>query len=400
MEEIVKTVLLSMSSINQPQRAFFQSLFLVFMSFQGKATIRNLARYCEMSEKRFSRWYKRTFDFPLFNRLLLKYTLSNDRESIATVDCCFLKKSGKKTQGLGWFYNGSAGENQKGLEISLVSTIDIQANTGYAIEAKQTLSQKEETRVDGYARQVTALAEALKTDGIRHLAVDSYYWKKKFVSPVFDSGLDLVGKLRCDANLRWLHQADKAIKKGPGRPKDYDGKVDVERDLDRFEYIDELEPFVYVYTAIVNSPRMGINIRLVMLVNCCPGHYSRVLLYSTDLNLCPLKVIQYYKARFQIEFIFRDAKQHTGLADCQSLLAERRYTHLNASLTALNLLKLEDRLDKKTHSETVISIASWKRRKFNEELLKRIFSNLGLTLRCDKIRKLYAECRQFGVIAA
>ena len=111
-------------------------------------------------------------------------------------------------------------------------------------------------------------------------------------------------------------------------------------------------------------------------------------------------MIRYYKARFQIEFIFRDAKQHTGLADCQSLLAERRYTHLNASLTALNLLKLEDRLDKKTHSETVISIASWKRRKFNEELLKRIFSNLGLTLRCNKIRKIYTECRQFGVIAA
>ena len=55
-------------------------------------------------------------------------------------------------------------------------------------------------------------------------------------------------------------------------------------------------------------------------------------------------MIQYYKARFQIEFIFRDAKQYTGLADCQSLLVERRYTHINASLSALSLLKLEDRL--------------------------------------------------------
>ena len=137
-----------------------------------------------------------------------------------------------------------------------------------------------------------------------------------------------------------------------------------------------------------------------MLTNCFPGHYSRVLLYSTDLNLGALKVIQYYKARFQIEFIFRDAKQYTGLADCQSLLVERRYTHINASLSALSLLKLEDRLGKQTHSETVISIASWKRIKFNEEFLKRIFCNLGLTLRCDKIRKLYAEYRQFGVITA
>ena len=400
MEEIVKTVLISMSSINKPQRVFFQSLLLVFMTFQGKATIRNLARYCEMSEKRISRWYKRSFDFSLFNRLLLKYSLSHDRECIAAVDCCFLKKSGKKTQGLGWFYNGSAGENQKGLEISLLSTIDIKANTGYAIEAKQTVCQKEETRVAGYARQVTTLASALKADGMSHLAVDSYYWKKKFIRPVVKSGIDIIGKMRCDAHLLWPYSEDKTSKKGPGRPKKFDGRVDFEKALDRFEYIDELEPFVYVYTAIVHSPCMNMKIRLVMLTNCFPGHYSRVLLYSTDLNLGALKVIQYYKARFQIEFIFRDAKQYTGLADCQSLLVERRYTHINASLSALSLLKLEDRLGKQTHSETVISIASWKRIKFNEEFLKRIFCNLGLTLRCDKIRKLYTEYRQFGVITA
>ena len=246
MEEIVKTVLLSMSSINKPQRAFFQSLFLVFMTFQGKATIRNLARYCEMSEKRISRWYKRSFDFSLFNRLLLKYSLSHERECIAAVDCCFLKKSGKKTQGLGWFYNGSAGENQKGLEISLLSTIDIKANTGYAIEAKQTVCQKEETRVAGYVRQVTTLASALKADGMSHLAVDSYYWKKKFIRPVVKSGIDIVGKMRCDAHLLWPYSADKTSKKGRGRPKKFDGRVDFEKVLDRFEYIDELEPFVYV----------------------------------------------------------------------------------------------------------------------------------------------------------
>ena len=31
-----------------------------------------------------------------------------------------------------------------------------------------------------------------------------------------------------------------------------------------------------------------------------------------------MTLIACYKARFQIEFVFRDAKQYTGLMDCQS----------------------------------------------------------------------------------
>ncbi|MCD9459870.1 transposase [Marinibactrum halimedae] len=48
------------------------------------------------------------------------------------------------------------------------------------------------------------------------------------------------------------------------------------------------------------------------------GKKSKALLFSTDIRLDAMKIIQYYKARFQIEFLFHDAKQHTGLVDCQS----------------------------------------------------------------------------------
>ncbi len=66
------------------------------------------------------------------------------------------------------------------------------------------------------------------------------------------------------------------------------------------------------------------------------------LLYSTDTDLDAMTIIKYYKARFQIEFIFRDAKQYTGLMDCQSCRKECIHTQINASFTALNALKLED----------------------------------------------------------
>lgn len=53
---------------------------------------------------------------------------------------------------------------------------------------------------------------------------------------------------------------------------------------------------------------------------------------------------------------------------------------VNALLMALNLLKIEDRIDKLTIKPSVISIASWKRRKFNQHLMDRLFDALGLDL--------------------
>ncbi len=51
----------------------------------------------------------------------------------------------------------------------------------------------------------------------------------------------------------------------------------------------------------------------------------------------------------QAEFIFRDAKQFTGLCDCQSRQQQSLDFHFNASLAALNIAKLKQQ---KTQSDT------------------------------------------------
>jgi Transposase DDE domain len=113
-----------------------------------------------------------------------------------------------------------------------------------------------------------------------------------------------------------------------------------------------------------------------------------------------MRLIEYYKARFQIEFAFRDAKQHTGLRDCQSTCKKKLYNHFNTSLTALNLLKLEDRQEKGIDDHTVISIDSWKRRKANLLFMEIIFSNLEIDVTSRKIKKLVKDMKFFGSIAA
>jgi len=102
MEAVVESILSSMSSVKKPQRTFLLTFFSVLMVFQGKATYRNLSRYCGFHEKRFARWSRRFFNFAEFNRKLLQHELPSEGERIAAVDASFMKKSGRPQDWVGF----------------------------------------------------------------------------------------------------------------------------------------------------------------------------------------------------------------------------------------------------------------------------------------------------------
>ncbi len=113
-----------------------------------------------------------------------------------------------------------------------------------------------------------------------------------------------------------------------------------------------------------------------------------------------MAIYRFYKARFQIEFLFRDAKQFTGLSDCQARCKEALDFHFNATMTALNLIKLEDRQLAPDSDRCIISLLSWKIRKFNEHLLKRFSDMLELDFSSIKSIPAYETLRNYGAIAA
>ena len=113
-----------------------------------------------------------------------------------------------------------------------------------------------------------------------------------------------------------------------GRPKTYDGKVSIEKDLERFKFIGKLATGEDIYTARLYSTCLKCWIRVVMLRFQQKSKASYALLYSTDTEFDAMTLIKYYKARFQIEFFFRDAKQFMGLTDCQFRRKEAIHTHI------------------------------------------------------------------------
>lgn len=207
-------------------------------------------------------------------------------------------------------------------------------------------------------------------------------------------GLHLISKLRCDANLRYLYRGPH--QKRPGPRRQYDGKVDL-HDVSRLDYVGEIEPGIALYTAVVNSPHFKRNLRLAYLLDRRkPGKVRYAVLFSTDTDLDARELVRLYRLRFQVEFIFRDAKQYTGLSDCQARSQARLAFHFNASLTALNIARLAER----SGSSSVFSMATVKRRGYNRLFLERIIRYLDLEAEMVLLHPAYERLCNYGAIAA
>ena len=212
--------------------------------------------------------------------------------------------------------------------------------------------------------------------------------------------LDVIGKLRCDADLHYVYTGKQ---KPRGRKRKYDDKVDL-TDISRMTLVGEIEPKLYLYTVIVWSLSLKRKVCLAYLLDTRkPSRIGRILLFSTDINIDAKDILCFYKSRFQIEFIFRDAKQFTGLADCQARDLTKLDFHFNACLLALNLAKFQAwQSHQSSHPDPpfVFSMAAYKRLALNRHLLERFISLLDLEPTVIKSHPNFHKLCSYGVIAA
>jgi len=365
----------------------------------GHAAFRNLSRYSPYHEKTFARWYARGFDFVSLNKAAITAVIPKTHEQALVIDASFVPKSGKHTYGLDRFWNGSHSRTEKGLEISALAWLDVTGNCAYGLSVEQTPptgegTAQKATRIDVYLAQLIRVVSAHDLGSLRYVVSDGYYSKQKFLRGVQDLGLHQIGKLRADANLRYLYQGPK--RPGPRRPKTYDGKV-YWTDLSRFALRHTEDEHIVLYHQVVHHVQFRCALRVVLVVDT--ERKRRAVLFSTDVALDALTLYRYYKARFQIEFLFRDAKQFKGLSDCQARSQAKLALHFNATLSAVILAKLEARQEKGDAAPS-FSMTSFKRRAFNQHLIDRICAHLAHGQSLEKASPEYEALCNYSVITA
>ena len=156
-----------------------------------------------------------------------------------------------------------------------------------------------------------------------------------------------------------------------------------------------------VYNAIVYCKALNRNINLSIAVFYSDNgkEQARKLYFSTDLKMDGMKTVTCYRSRFQIEFLYRDAKQHGGLEDCQARSKNKLDFHFNAALTAVNLAKIYW-LDTRKSDGEAFSMADFKTLCHNKLLLDRFISVFAINTNTAKNQHKIKELCNYGILAA
>ena len=333
LSRIFKNVVTKIEKISKPQKDFLQELFEVLFSLYGRGNFLNFARYSKYDECTFRRNFSKFFDWVQLNYAIINLYNSPLEILIGAIDCSFIPKSGKKTFGLDKFWSGVSNKTLKGLEISLLCLINVNTRIAWVLDVCQTpanLKTKESsknkyTRINFYLEQFLDCLPKLKN--VIYFVADGFYAKQKVFDTILQEGKHLITKLRSDANLRFLYTGEhKKGKKGAKRK--YAGKVKF-NDLSKwlFAGVDNKYNHLHIYYQKLNSQHFKLNLKVVLVLNTKTNKY--ILLASTDVNQSAIQIVEYYQLRFQIEFLFRDAKQFTSLNHCQARDQHKLDFHFN-----------------------------------------------------------------------
>jgi len=396
--KLIINTLSKMPKINQCRKDFLSEVFILLLSIKGRINFLQLFRYGKHCEQRYRQQFEKPFDFLEFNKSL---TLSSGggRYAIA-FDPSYISKSGKKTPGLGYFWSGCAGKAKWGLEIAGLAAIDIENHTAFHLEAVQTVidNNTDTTLADWYANVISSRKETLCNIS-NILVADAWFSKKKFVDQIISAGMHLISRLRDDADLMYLHKGKPTGNKG--RPRKYAGKIDHNNiDENYFSLVKQDEgPTIFCAEVYSKSLKRTIKLLHVVYTNA-KGKEIHKLYFSTDLSIEALDILEYYQSRFQIEFLYRDGKQHTGLNDCQARSGNKLHFHFNASLTAINIAKITHWLSIPKEKRKAFSMNDIKTLNHNSLLLQRFFDVFAISPHSAKNKRRVNELLYYGTIAA
>ena len=400
--DLVGTTIQKVTKITKPQFKFFVWLLERWWMLPVRYNFLTLSRYGGYSDRTIREQFAKPLPFvELFDAL---YRPLQQKECILAFDPTFVPKSGKHTAGVYKFWNGAHQRAEKGLEAGVLSLVDVGDHMAYHIEAIQTQPVVVDTAatdehkgiMDQYATMITTHTAMLQQYSTVVVA-DGYFMKQGFIDALTTEGFQVVTKGRRDASLKYLYHGKQS---GVGHPRWYSGKVNLNRiDKRRWKQCYQDEE-ITAYEVVVYSVSLKRKVKAVYVVSAKEKGYD--LLISTDVTMAGEKVLQYYRLRFQIEFLIRDAKQYAGLEQCQARSHDKLYNHWNMALFSVSLARWQwwAKLPEDQKQDTPFSMRAVKTSCLNQYMAETIFSILGLDMSSKKVKRLFNQCLNIGNIAA
>ena len=373
--------ILSDLSLGKPQREYLADLLPLLAGLPGRPTYRHLARFGARCPHTHSRQAARPCDFAALNLAGLCAVVPYAHELAWAGDSTFIPKSGRRLPGVGYRWHSGEGRVAWGQQYELLSVPGLKEHCSYPVHGCLQPSSAPRSRPP--RAEVGAMLHLL--DGalaVEHrpdidvFVGDGHYACEPMVTGLDARDLELVSKLRRDAALfvPWTEPPTGR----PGRPRKYAGRFDRAR-IGALPVVELPDEGKRLYHAQLYYKPFKKLLRVVFVLDADedPAEVTRpTTLFATDPKMAPKRIYRIYRDRFQIEFNFRDAKQHLGLAACQARTADRHHFHLNAVLAALAWTRLERRHAAQEALDR-FSMANVKLKNFLAMVLQRLFEAVG-----------------------
>lgn len=193
---------------------------------------------------------------------------------------------------------------------------------------------------DLFSNVMTQLA--LCVFNLQYLVVDSAYGTADYANLALEKGLFIISKFKCNTKL---------VLQYTGKQKGKKTKIyaeDVKMDnldaswLTKIIIEDKYEKKYYQFKAYAKNcfKTELFNIVVIVSKRLSDGKIGTAILFSNDTNLSWDLIVKYYSLRFQIEFDFRDAKQHFGLSSFKNYKETNVTNFVNLSFTLCLVSKI------------------------------------------------------------
>jgi len=388
------------------------------LSMTGRITMLGISRWAGPggSYRTVQRFFSEVIPWSqVFGKFFEQHLFNPADEYFLVGDESVITKSGKATHGLDYFFSGLFNKVVKSIAIFTLSLVSVSERQSYPLRVEQVVrseaekaaakvrekkkltkkgppqpkkkpgrpkgsKNRDKTEVE-LTEELLCIQKMVKEQlkmlknlvTIGHLVLDGHFGNNNARQMTRQCGLHLVSKLRCDSALHFIYDGEQ---KRRGPHKRYGRKIDYRHIPDKYlveKSTDKgIETRVYQAQMLHRNFAHPLNVVIITKIILKTGAFAHVNLFSSDLELCWQKIIDWYSLRFQIEFNFRDAKQFWGLEDFMNVKEVPLANALNLSLFMVNLSHALLRDFRQTHPQSgILDLKAYFRAaKYFEETIK------------------------------
>jgi putative transposase len=361
---------------------FIEIINGIYSISSGGVTQLNISRYCSISYRSVQRFMSIEISWHKVLITMLQEHLKDYKGVyLLAIDETVEDKAGKSTSKIGYFYSSKLGKVIKSISIGCLSLIAVDTRNSYPIDFQQLEQDVEKTAANKAKKASKSQKKKDKAAGLETVAApsgrplgsknkeaqkvasessrvlelllkrvlpflanvlihpsylvgDGAYGNMTGCLIALENGLFLISKLHYNTVLFYPPSEG-------AKARIYGEKVDFEQldehKIDEKEEDDCILTFFQIKKVRTRGIKQWVNVVIIRCYNKTSKKTGFVLLFSTDLDLDGMTLVNYYSLRFQIEFNFRDAKQHFGLSDFKNTKPRQVTNAIGMSFFMVNL---------------------------------------------------------------